>query len=47
VLESCQNFKMIPGEGRPQLVNAQRKGLCLYYYFIDPKVGLMHVRIQS
>jgi len=47
VLEPCQSFKMIPGEGRPRLVNAQRKCLCFYFYFIDREFGLMHVRIQS
>ncbi len=47
VLEPCQSFKMVPGEGRPRLVNAGRKCLCFYYYFIDREFGLMHVRIQS
>ena len=47
ILEPCQSFKMIPGKGRPQLVNAQRKCLCFDDYFIDPEFGLMHVRIQS
>jgi hypothetical protein len=46
-VEPCQSFKMIPGEGRPQLVNAPRKCLCFYFYFIDREFGLMHVRIQS
>lgn len=47
VLEPCQSFKMIPGTGRPQLVNAPRKCLCFYFYYIDREFGLMHVRIQS
>jgi hypothetical protein len=47
VLESCQSFKVLPGQGRPQLVNAPRKCLCFYFYFIDREFGLMHVRIQS
>jgi len=47
VLEPCQSFQMIPGEGRPRLVNATRKCLCFYFYFIDREFGLMHVRIQS
>ena len=46
-VEPCQSFKMIPGEGRPRLVNAPRKCLCFYFYFIDREFGLMHVRIQS
>lgn len=46
-VEPCQSFKVVPGQGRPRLVNAQRKCLCFYYYFIDREFGLMHVRIQS
>ncbi len=46
-LEGCQSFKLIPGEGRPRLKNAQRKCLCYYFYWIDREFGLMHIRIQS
>lgn len=46
-VEPCQSFKVMPGKGRPRLVNAPRKCLCFYYYFIDREFGLMHVRIQS
>jgi hypothetical protein len=46
-LEPCQSFKVMPGKGRPQLVNAARKCLCYYFYFIDREFGLMHIRIQS
>ena len=46
-VEPCQSFKMVPGEGRPRLIPARRKCLCFYYYFLDPKLGLVHVRIQS
>lgn len=47
VLEPCQSFKTVPGEGRPRLVNASRKCLCYYFYFLDREFGLLHVRIQS
>ena len=46
-VEPCQSFKLVPGEGRPRLVAARRKCLCFYFYFLDPKLGLVHVRIQS
>ena len=46
-VEACQSFKMIPGDKRPRLINAQRKCLCLYFYFIDREFGFMHVRIPS
>jgi hypothetical protein len=46
-VESCQSFKLAYGEGRPRLVPARRKCLCLYYYFMDRQFGLMHVRIAT
>lgn len=47
VVEPCQSFKVVSGERRPKLVNAARRCLCYYFYFIDRDFGLMHVRIQS
>ena len=47
ILEPCQSFKVVPAEKRPKLVNATRKCLCYYFYFLDRDFGLMHVRIQS
>lgn len=46
-VEGCQSFKVVPGEGRPRLINARRKCLCFYFYYIDREFGLMHIRIQS
>ena len=47
ILEPCQSFSVVPAEKRPKLVNATRKCLCYYFYFLDRDFGLMHVRIQS
>lgn len=47
IVEPCQSFKMIPAEKRPRLVGARRKCLTFYFYFLDPKLGLLHVRLQS
>jgi len=46
-VEAYQTFKMVPGEKRPHLINARRKCLCLYFYFIDREFGFMHVRIPT
>jgi hypothetical protein len=46
-LESCRSFKLRYGEGRPRLAYAQPKCLCLYFYFLDPEFGFMHVRLQT
>lgn len=45
--ETCPSFKVAYGEGRPDLVNAPRRCLCLYFYFLDREFGLMHVRLQT
>lgn len=45
--EQCQSFRLAYGKGRPRLVNASPRCLCLYYYFIEPDLGLIHVRIQT
>lgn len=46
-VEACQSFKLAYGEGRPRIVPARRKCLCLYFYFVDREFGLMHVRLAS
>lgn len=46
-MESSPTFKMIPGENRPKLINTSIPCLCLYYYIMDRKFGMMHVRIQT
>jgi len=46
-LETCPSFKLIPGPKRPHFVNAPRQQRVLYYYFLDPHFGLIHVRLQT
>jgi hypothetical protein len=46
-VEACQSFQLIPAEKRPRLVSARRKCVCLYFYFIDPEFGFMHLRIPT
>lgn len=46
-VEPCQSFKIAYGKGKPRLRGARRKCLCLYYYYLDPNFGFMHVRIQT
>jgi len=45
--ESCTSFKLLYGDKRPHLAFSKPKCLCLYFYFMDPKLGLMHVRLQT
>lgn len=46
-LELCHTFKLTWGRGRPRLQSSRRKCLCLYYYLLHPKLGLIHVRLQT
>jgi hypothetical protein len=46
-VEGCSSFKLAHGEGKPRLVPARRRCLCLYFYFLDREFGLMHVRLTS
>jgi len=46
-LETCSSFKLVPGPKRPQFVPAPRQQRVLYYYFLDPQFGLIHVRLQT
>lgn len=47
VMEACRTFKLAPGKGRPCFVSRQVSQRVLYYYFLDPDLGLMHVRLQT
>ena len=45
--ETCPSFALVPGPKRPQLVSRPRQQRVLYYYFLDPQFGLIHVRLQT
>lgn len=46
-LETCNSFTLVPGETRPRFVSRPRQQRVLYYYFLDPQLGLIHVRLQT
>jgi hypothetical protein len=45
--ETCNSFKRVPGDNRPHFVSCPRAQRVLYYYFLDPQLGLIHVRLQT
>jgi hypothetical protein len=45
--ETCPSFALAPGAQRPQFVSRNRQQRVLYYYFLDPQFGLIHVRLQT
>jgi hypothetical protein len=46
-LETCNSFQLVPGEKRPRFISRLRQQRVLYYYFLDPQLGLIHVRLQT
>jgi len=46
-VEPCMSFEVFGRKERPAIKAATRKCLHLYHYFIHPKMGLMHVRLQT
>jgi hypothetical protein len=46
-MECCGSFRLIGGKDRPRLVNTRRLQPVLYFYYLDPKLGLIHIRLQT
>jgi len=46
-METCRSVKLLHGQGRPRLAFSRRPQRVLYYYFLDPEFGLMHIRLQT
>jgi hypothetical protein len=46
-MECCPSFKMVSGKDRPRLVNARRVQRALYFYFLDPDLGLIYIRLTT
>lgn len=45
--ETCRSVKLATGQKRPWLYYANRPQRVLYYYYLDPDFGLMHIRVQT
>lgn len=45
--ETCNSFTLIPDKKRPRFASKPRQQRVLYYYFLDPQLGLIHVRLQT
>jgi hypothetical protein len=46
-MECCGSFQLISGKDRPRLVHARRPQRVLYFYYLDPELGLIHIRLQT
>ena len=45
--ETCPCLALVPGPKRPQFVSRSRQQRVLYCYSLDPRFGLIHVRLQT
>jgi hypothetical protein len=46
-MECCPSFRLVSGKERPRLINARRQQRVLYFYFLDPELGLIHIRLTT
>lgn len=46
-LEHSPSFAFRAGKGRPCFAPARPNGLVFYFYFLDPDLGLIHVRVPT
>lgn len=46
-MECCPSFKLVYGQGRPRLVDARRQQRALYFYSLDPQLGLIYTRLTT
>jgi hypothetical protein len=46
-VEPCGTFRLVSRRHVRKLVWERRKCLFLYYYWLDPELGLFHIRIQT
>ena len=45
--ETCLSFKIAYGKGRPRLRRSYPRCLVLYFYYLDPDFGLLHIRLPT
>lgn len=46
-LEASNSFKVLSQNGHIQIKSCVRKCLCLYFYFLDKELGLIHIRLAT
>jgi hypothetical protein len=46
-LEHCPSFRLVRGDGRPRFASARPKCLVFYFYYLEPDLGLIHIRLPT
>jgi len=46
-LEHCPSFRLVHAQGRPDFAPACPPALVFYFYYLDPQLGLIHIRVPT
>jgi hypothetical protein len=46
-METCPAFQVVKGQDRPRLVSKRRPQRVLYFYFVNPELGLISIRLTT
>ena len=46
-LEHCPSFRLVQAQGRPDFAPARPPALVFYFYYLDPQLGLIHIRVPT
>jgi hypothetical protein len=46
-METCPAFQLVHGQDRPRLVSKRRPQRVLYFYFMNPELGLIYIRLTT
>lgn len=46
-MECCPSLQLVYGKDRPRLVNKRRQQRVLYFFILDPALGLIHIRLTT
>jgi hypothetical protein len=47
VVQPCRTFSFVFKKGKPFVQPARRKCLFVYFYYLDPQFGLIHIKLQT
>ena len=46
-LEHCPSFPLVQAKGRPDFAPARPPALVFYFYYLDPQLSLIHIRVPT
>ena len=46
-MEHCPSYRLVKAKGRPTFARACPPALVFYFYYLDPQLGLIHIRVPT